>query len=305
MLRILIALALALALAGCASNEPDDDAAAAELYASAGAAIERGDWVTATQRLESLQAQYPFGLYATQAQLDIIYVYYRSGDTGSAVAAAERFRRINPRHPAVPYSWYMQGVAQQESGQDVLQRWLGIDRTARDPVPLERAYQAFRTLVERFPDSDYRNDAEARMAVIFDQLATYELSVAQFYAARQAWVGAAHRAIHVLDNYPRTTAVPDALTVLEDAYRGLDLHDLAANVAWVRRLDLPTRGRFPAPDEAGEVPELPDPPESEDGQDLPLPDDGGPPPAPPAPRPPGPGTPGPGPVPGGPPGSGI
>lgn len=305
MLRTLIALALALALAGCASNEPDDEAAAAELYASASAAIERRDWVTATQRLESLQAQYPFGLYATQAQLDIIYVYYRSGDSVSAVAAAERFRRINPRHPAVPYSWYMQGVAQQEAGQGILERWLGIDRTARDPVPLERAYQAFRTLVERFPDSDYRDDAESRMAVIFDQLATYELAVAEFYADRQAWVGAAQRAIHVLDNYPRTAAVPGALTVLEDAYRGLGLDDLAANVAWVRRLDLPTRGRFTAPDEAGDAPELPDPPESGEGQDLPLPGDGSPPPAPPQPRPPGPGIPGPGPVPGEPPGPGI
>ncbi|PWG62621.1 outer membrane protein assembly factor BamD [Sediminicurvatus halobius] len=301
MLRLLATLALALLLAGCASNEPvDDDAAAAELYESATAAIERGDWTTATQELEALQAQYPFGAYATQAQLDIIYVYYRAGETESAVAAAERFRRINPRHPAVPYSWYMEGVAQQEAGQDTLTRWFGIERSARDPVPLERAYQALRTLVERFPDSDYRSDAEARMAVIFDQLASYELSVAEFYAARQAWVAAARRSIHVLDNYPRTVAIPGALDVLETAYRALELQDLAASVARVRQLDLPTSGRFEAPARDG-IPELPDPPESDDGESVPLPGQDQPQPAPPAPRPPGPG--GPSPIPG--PGPGV
>jgi len=310
MLRICIGsilFALAVALAGCASTEPaDDEAAAAELHEDARAAMARSDWVTAIERLESLQAQFPFGIYATQAQLDIIYVYYRSADAASAVAAADRFRRINPRHPAVPYTWYMEGVALQELGQGVLQRWLNLDRSARDPIPLERAYQAFSTVVERFPDSQYRTDAESRMAVIFDQLATHELSVARFYAARRAWAGAAQRAIHVLDNYPRTVAVPGALDVLENAYRSLGLSSLAANVAWVRELELPTSGRFTAPEAPEEeIPELPERPAADEGDQVPLPGDDSPQPSPPQPGP-GPGTPGPGPRPGpGPGGPGI
>ncbi|MDZ7809037.1 MAG: tetratricopeptide repeat protein [Arhodomonas sp.] len=87
----------------------------------------------------------PSAFHAQQAQLDIIYAYQQMGEPASAVAAAERFIRLNPRHPRVDYTWYMQGVAQQEQGRGFLDRVLGLERAARDPEPLRQAFEAFRT----------------------------------------------------------------------------------------------------------------------------------------------------------------
>jgi outer membrane protein assembly factor BamD len=233
----LILLSIGL-LAGCASNndEPNElrNAEAAAIYETAKRAMDRGDWQTATQELESLQAQYPFGIHATQAQLDIIYVYYRSGDVASTVAAAERFRRINPRHRAVPYTWYMQGLALEEKNSDLLKRWVGVDGTLRDPVPRRQAFDAYTTVVEQFPESDYADDARTRLDGLFADGARYQLSVAEFYADRRAWVAAARRAITVIDEFPGTPSVAPALDLLERAYREIGLNDLADGVVAAR-----------------------------------------------------------------------
>ena len=232
---ILLAIGI---LAGCASNNdsPNElrDAEAAALYEAAKRAIDRGDWQTATAELESLQAQYPFGIYATQAQLDIVFVYYRSGDVASTVAAAERFRRINPRHRAVPYTWYMQGLALEEKNEDTIKRWAGVDGTLRDPVPRRQAYDAYTTVIEQYPNSPYADDAAGRLDGLFADGARYQLSVAQFYAERSAWVAAAQRAILIIEEFAGTPSVAPALDLLEQSYRELGLDDLAEGVVTAR-----------------------------------------------------------------------
>ncbi|AGM40485.1 putative lipoprotein [Spiribacter salinus M19-40] len=221
-------------LAGCANNDEGGtelrDAEAAALYETAKSAMDRGDWATATEELEALQAQYPFGIYATQGQLDLIYTYYRANDPTSAVAAAERFRRINPRHREVPYTWYMQGLALQEKNEDAIKRWVGVDTTLRDPVPRRQAFQAYRTLIEQYPDSEYVDDARERIDELYMAGARYQLSVARFYADRQAWVAAARRAIGIINEFPESPTVDPAMTLLEQAYRALELPDLAEGV---------------------------------------------------------------------------
>ncbi len=234
MKRILLTLITAALLAGCASTGNDGtnlrEAEAAALYETAKRAMDRGDWTTATEELEALQAQYPFGVYATQAQLDIIQVYYEAGDVASTVAAAERFRRIHPRHRAVPYSWYMQGVALQEKNDDFIKRLVGVDTTLRDPVPRRQAFQSFNTILERYPDSRYAEDAEARIRELYANGARYQLHVAQFYADRRAWVASARRATMVIEEFPNTPAVEPAMSLLAQAYRELALDDLADGV---------------------------------------------------------------------------
>ncbi len=249
----LILLAIGL-LGGCASNDdsPNElvNADVAELYGDAASAMERGDWETATRDLESLQAQYPFGIYATQAQLDIIYVYYRAGDVASTVAAAERFRRINPRHRAVPYSWYMQGLALEEKNEDPIKRLVGVDNTLRDPVPRRQAFDAYATLVEDYPDSDYVDRARERLDVLFADGARFQLSVAQFYADREAWVATAGRAITVINEFPDTPSAEPAMDLLATAYRNLGLDELADGVI-AEKASLPSRGGEGIPEMPG------------------------------------------------------
>jgi outer membrane protein assembly factor BamD len=234
MTRFFAILLLIGLLAGCASNNDNTrqlgNTEAATLYEAASEAAGRNDWQTAIGELESLQAQFPFGLYATQAQLDIIHAYYQAGEVASTVAAAERFRRINPRHRAVPYSWYMQGLALEEKNRGPVKDWVGVNDVLRDPVPRRQAFEAYTTLVEDYPDSEYTDMARSRLDVLYAEGAEFQLSVARFYADRDAWVAAARRAITVIEAFEGTAAVAPATDLLATAYQRLSLDALARGV---------------------------------------------------------------------------
>lgn len=236
---IILCLAAAAALSGCATNGAEDEKPAESLYAEAQDAMASGSYEQAVETLETLQARYPFGSYAEQAQLDIIYAYYKFNEPDSAIAAAERFVRLNPRHPSVPYAHFMQGVAEMSRGQSFLTKTLDLDRASRDPEPLRRAFRAFRTVVTQYPDSDYAENAHKRMLIIRDLLARHELHVARFYMDRGAYVAAVNRAKRILTEYEETPAVEEALAIMADAYGQLEIPELRADIRRVIRQNYP------------------------------------------------------------------
>lgn len=251
-LRFLPLLLLPLLLAGCAStgseqdpadpsslSAPQDERTAEELYQEAQASMRREDFTGAATQLENLQARYPFGAYFKQAQLDLINAYYQAEEMGSAIAAADRFMRLNPQDPNLAYALYMRGRANLERGNDFLTRTFEIDRRTRDPGPIREAMQDFTRLIERFPESDYADDARQRISTLRNHLAHYELHVANFYMKRGAYVAAANRAKGVVEGYQGTPAVRDALGILEEAYDYLELDDLRADILRVIRNNYP------------------------------------------------------------------
>lgn len=241
LIKFLRALPLLLVIAGCSSlgNSDDPDAGAAELYQEARAAMRAKNNETAIERLETLQSRYPFGEHAQQAQLDIIYLYFKTDDWDAAISAADRFIRLNPTHPRVDYALYMRGSANMERGQDFLTRTFDLNRSTRDPRPLREAFADFQRLVTDYPSSDYTDDARRRMAVLRDQLADHELAVARYYQSRSAYVAAANRAKGIIENFQETPAVEAALTILADAYQHLDLPDLRQDTLRIIRQNYP------------------------------------------------------------------
>lgn len=251
-LRLPVALILSLALlAGCSSSrgpafDPDDplastrgEASAQEMYDEAQRLLRRGDYIGAAERLEDLQARYPFGAYFRQAQLDLIYAYYRGWEMGSSISAADRFMRLNPQDPNVAYALYMRGRANLERGNDFLTRTFRIDRRTRDPEPARQAYADFAELVERFPESEFADDSRERMIQLRNHLAHYEMHVADYYMRRGAYVAASQRAMGVIQNFQGTPAAEDALGVLAEAYQELELEDLREDVLRVIRENFP------------------------------------------------------------------
>lgn len=234
---------LLLLTAGCSllpeQIDNTKDWTANRLYSEAKSALNDGDYPTAIKYFESLQARYPFGRYAQQAQLELIYVYYRDDEPASAVAAADRFIKLHPRHPFVDYAYYLKGLANFNQSKGLWERYLPQDPTQRDPGAARQSFQDFSELAKRFPDSKYTQDALQRMAYLRNNLAQYEVNVAKYYMKREAYVAAANRAKYVVENYPRTPAVPDALGVMARAYKVMGMDDLSADALRVLEKNQP------------------------------------------------------------------
>lgn len=229
-IRSVVVLALAVVLvAGCAGNEPDRDphASAAILYEKAQRDLRIGNYGKAIFNLEEVQARYPFSEFARQAQLDLIYAYYKNREPESAVGTADQFIRENPRHPRVDYAYYLKGLVYYERSRNWLEAIFRVDLSKRSPDDARRSFANFSLLLDRFPDSPYAEDARQRMVFLRNRLADHELHVARFYLQRQAWLAAARRAAYVVENYPGAPQNREALEILVRAYNQLEMTDFA------------------------------------------------------------------------------
>ena len=224
-------VALALGLSGCRSNPQDRLARLSPevLYQRAQQSMRSQDWGNAIRIYEALTARYPFSEQARQARLDVMYAYYRNREKESALDAAETFLRENPTHPRADYAWYIKGLVDFERTPYRIERWLNVDLAERPPTTAKKSFQAFRTVVERFPKSAYAGDSRHRMTYLRNRLADYELQVARYYETRGAWVAAAQRAKQTIEQYDGAPAIQDAMRILIRAYNEMGYSELAAN----------------------------------------------------------------------------
>ena len=241
-----IALALlAATLAGCAflseEHDPTADWSAQRFYDTAKGHLDRGDYEQAIEYYEKLEVRYPFGPLAMQAQLDVVYAYYKFDEPASAIAAADRFIKLHPRHPNVDYAYYVKGLVRFVEGSSILDRFIAKDMSEHDPGTALESFRAFEELVQRFPESRYADDSRQRMLYLKNILAMHEIQVARYYMKRKAWLAAVNRARYVVENYPGTPSVSEALSIMTIAYRRMGLDDLSADVARVLRLNYPDR----------------------------------------------------------------
>ena len=240
--RFATLLLIGILIAGCAGRsapeveeEEDEFAGVAEqqLYDEAREALDSGRYTTALTRLEAIDTRYPFGRHAEQAQLELIYVYYETNDWEATRAAASRFIRLHPSHPQADYALYMRGLASWQAGRFSLERLRLIDISKRDLGASRDAYNDFRELVTRYPNSEYAPDAEQRIVYLRNLLARHELHVADFYLRKGAYLAAVERGRWVVENYPEAEATRDALATMVEGYLGLEMQDRAREVLQV------------------------------------------------------------------------
>ena len=228
---VLLAVAAAMLATGC-GNRRDRIAESSdpeELYERGTAAMRSGNYPTALAYYQQLEARYPFSNVTRQAQLDMIYVYYRARQPESAIDAANEFEQENPTHPRVDYGLYMKGLIYFDAAPNFLERMFRVDMSERPPKDTLQAFATFSELVRRFPDSEYVPDARQRMVFLRNRLAEYENHVAGYYIDRGAYVAAVNRAKYALEHYPGAPALEDSVTLLSRAYSLLGLADLAAD----------------------------------------------------------------------------
>ena len=232
MVRSVIAAVLlaAAALSGCSSLDPANDEtlgwSAQRIYGEAKDAQQSRDWQKAIKLLEKLEARYPYGRYAQQAQLEVAYCQYKDNERASAIAAADRFIKLYPNHPNVDYAWYLKGLVNFNSLEGALSWLTTPDMSDRDPKASREAFLAFKEVMVRFPDSRYAADAGLRARYLINGLANSEVYVARYYMKRTAYVAAANRAQYAIEHYPQSPAVEEAIVILMQAYDRLGLTDL-------------------------------------------------------------------------------
>jgi len=239
-----LAFIAALWLSGCAifgaPTEKDDTKgwSVQRIYAEAQDKTRRGDYDKAIEYLGKLESRYPHGRYAAQAQLDTAYVYYKKGEPALCIGAANRFIKLHPNHPNIDYAYYIKGLATfNERG--IIDKITQQQVSDRDPQSLRESFDALKELVTRYPNSRYVKDATQRMVYLVDALAQHELHVARYYMKRKAYVAALNRSKFVLENYPRSTAVEEALVITISAYDELGMLDLKQDTLRVLQTNYP------------------------------------------------------------------
>jgi outer membrane protein assembly factor BamD len=231
-------------LAACSSKDDDPTGAAKinnafKLFEKAQFSMYSGNYRSAVSYLERLDSLYPFGAYSHQAQLNLIYSYYKLSDFGTGIASAERFIRQNPRHKDLDYAYYMKGLINFSTETGFGKELFSAPISERDAGAARQSFDDFAELIRLFPNSKYAKDSQLRMIFLRNRLADYELHVATYYMQRTAYLAAANRAKYVVDHYPRTPAVPKALAMMVTSYNLLDLPELAENSRKVLLLNYP------------------------------------------------------------------
>ena len=237
------ALIGALLLGGCGllPEQVDETAGwnAQKLYSEAKASMSEGGYDRAVTLFEKLEARYPYGRFAQQAQLEVAYAYYKQGEQALALAAADRFIKLHPNHPNVDYAYYLKGLVNFNEDLGLLAGLSRQDLSERDPKGAREAFDSFRELVERFPESRYADDSRARMQYLINSLASHEVHVARYYYNRGAYVAAANRAQNAIKTYPSAPAIEEAMYILIAAYDKLGMNDLRDDADRVMRKNFP------------------------------------------------------------------
>ena len=210
-----------------------------KLYFAAKDRLASGSCASAIEFYEKLQARYPFGAYAAQAQIELAYCQYKSEEGASAIATVDRFLKLNPTHPHMDYAFYLRGLVNFNLDMGLTARYLPRDPSQRDPGAALQAFNDFSELIKRFPESRYVIDGQLRMKYLRNILAQHEVNVANFYMRRGAFVAAANRARYVLENYQQAPAMPEALVLLAKAYKVLELTDLSDATLRVLEMNYP------------------------------------------------------------------
>ena len=223
----LIALA-AMTIAACSSSKDEvEQNSEQELYRTAQTYLQDGNYTQAIRYFSTINNRFPGTTYSEQAQLNLIYAYYKKQEFNDAIVAADRYIQLYPTSSHLDYVLYMAGLTNSALGDNFFQDLFGVDRATRENTSIKAAFANFQNVVTHFPNSPYAADSIARMAYIKASLARHELEIAKFYFKRDAYVATANRVAGMLRDFPDTQATLDALPLMKESYERMNLKTLA------------------------------------------------------------------------------
>ena len=237
--NLLIIPVAALFISACSSDGPEIEQPEKIYYDQAQRRMIAKNYNGAIESLEAIENRYPFGKYAEQAQVELIYAHFMNTETEAAHSAAEKFIRLHPRHPNIDYAYFMKGLSSYTRDRDVLLRFTDTDIANRDISGAKESFSELTEFLTRFPDSQYAQYAKQRNVYLRNMIAKNELAAADYYLSINAYVAAIRRASYVIENIPNSSENYRALKILESCYEKLGYSDLLDDIRVVININYP------------------------------------------------------------------
>ena len=245
--KISVFLLLGIFITACSSLSPEskpelgEGMSADAIYQKAKSELQSQNYEAAIKLYEALEARYPLGNYAEQAQLESAYAYYKFDEPDTALDMIDRFARMNPSSKNMAYAWYLRGLVNFNRGSSIVDKVFPRSIADLDTVRQKESFHDFSRVVTRYPDSVYAEDAKQRLQFLRNTLASSEVNVAKYYMSRGAWLAAFNRAEYAIKHYQGSPAIIDALEIKINAARSLGKNDLAADSLRVLQSNFPDR----------------------------------------------------------------
>ena len=245
-LKIAVLIILALGLSACSHLKDKDKTrgwSANKIYQEARSKLNSGSYEEAIKLYEDLEARFPLGRFAQQAQLETAYAYYKYDEPDSALDTIDRYIRMNPRAKNMDYALYLRGLVNFTRGSSFLDRFFPRSIADLDNVRQKESFHDFTNLLTRYPESKYAGDAQMRLQSLRNSLAESEVNIAKYYMHRGAYLAAFNRAEYTIKHYQNAPAVIDALILKIKAARKLGKNDLADSSLRVLQSNYPNRAK--------------------------------------------------------------
>jgi len=235
--NLVLLVIVSILVVSCNSDGPEIEQPEKIYYDLAQKRMDNKNFIGAIESLEAIESKYPFGRYAEQAQVELIYAYFMNGQNLGAHAAAEKFIRLYPRHPNIDYAYFMKGLSSYTRDKDLINRYTNTDISNRDITGAMESFTELTEFLTRFPESQYAPYAKQRNIYLRNMIARNELAAADFYQSSDAHVAAIGRAKYVIENIPNSSENFRALKILEKSYKALGYEDLREDILKIIKLN--------------------------------------------------------------------
>ena len=200
-------------------QEKNLESQVSEAYKKGFESLQIGDVIFAAKKFNEAETLFPQSSWAPRSALMAAYSYYSQDYYENAIAELERFILIYPYYKNLDYAYYLMGLCFYEQ----------IVDEKKDLRTILKAKENFQFLIKNYPNTEYALDAEFKIDLINDTLASKEMYIGRYYFKKK-WISAINRFRTVIDEYETTIYTEEALHRLVEVYYTIGLKEEAKNM---------------------------------------------------------------------------
>lgn len=206
MTKFILPFLCALLIFSCESKDKITNAETE--YTKAYKQLKSKNYAEAAKNFEKIDDDYPFSKWAAKSQTMAVYAFYKNKDYSDVVRVVDDFIRINPANENIPYMLYMKGLSYYSQMPEITR--------AQDNTKL--AFATFREVIARFPNSEYVDDINEKLVIVYEHLAGGKMAVGRYQITQKNYVGAIKNFQEVAQRFAFTKQGPEAFYRLTELY---------------------------------------------------------------------------------------